>query len=76
MRIKIQGGNLLGTVPEYILQNIIRDKGCCMLFGIKGEAESAYFLFAHGQRGREVAQQSVHTMCRNVPNTEEAQYVV
>ena len=76
MRIKIQGGNLLGTVPEYILQNIIRDKGFCMLFGIKGEAKSAYFLFAHGQRGREMTQQSVHTMCRYVPNAEETQYVV
>ena len=35
LRIKIQGGNLLGTVSEYILQNIVRDEGFCMQFGIK-----------------------------------------
>ncbi len=66
----------LGSFVEDILEYPIINKRSSKAFFLEIESVTSDFLTGHTQGGRELSEESVYTVSRYFPDTEESQYVV
>ena len=74
--LQIFFGYIQGTFAEDTLQHPLVDERTCMSFLVKLKSVAAYLCLGHGQSRRELSEQSMYAVHRNVPYTEETEHVV
>ena len=74
--LQILFGYIQGTFAEDALQHPLVDDRTCMSLLIKLKSVAAYLCLGHWQSRRELSEQSMYAVYRNVPYTEESEHVV